>query len=64
MGAMDHERGADGICRYCDEAWPCTVAEIRRELAEYIRSNIQPPFDIYDESRVQGQEMDANSIDY
>lgn len=60
MGAMDHRSNDDkwSNCTLCHEAWPCTVARVRQELAELIMaqpmgSTGDPDYDIGREAGMQ-----------
>lgn len=40
MAAMDHRPIGDGRfteCIHCCETWPCPTADMRRELADFLR---------------------------
>jgi hypothetical protein len=38
MGAFHHKLSEyDHVCRWCQEPWPCLVAEVRRECADKLR---------------------------
>lgn len=66
MSVMDHKPcdGGDD-CLYCCEPWPCDVARIRQELAEFLRglpvgSTGDPA---YDNGREAGLQSAADVID-
>lgn len=64
MGAMDH-RNSDGRCIWDHETWPCKAAQVRHELAEYLRNlPLTNTGDYaYDVGRDAGIERAADAID-
>jgi hypothetical protein len=66
MDAMDHRSngGRWSDCVWCHEAWPCTVARVRRELADLITSQVigSTGDADYDNGREAGMQSAADLI--
>lgn len=61
---MDH-RESDGICIWDHKPWPCMVAQVRQELAAYLRDlSVGSTGDpAYDNGREAGIQSAADAID-
>lgn len=48
MGVMDHRRshGMD-TCFWCGDRWPCEVARVRQDLADYLRKTAERNIELY-----------------
>lgn len=65
ISAMNHCPDYEGACMECERPWPCETAEVRRELAEYLRAMPLTPSDyaMYDDGRRDGYQSAADRID-